>query len=381
VLHYYPWLEARRGGVPRAIVELARAMGTAGHAVSMVTLAGSDMDTPPGVERVDLARPAVGGIRFRRREAAVLRRQLETSDVLHLHGLWASGNAHVAGMAARLGVPYVVSLHGQLDDWSMEQRPLKKAAYRATIGRKLLAGAGVVHAGTIEEMRQSSRRLPPGTPAVTVPYPADLAERHPRADADSGRRLLGVTEGTAIILFLGRLHPVKGVELLLEAMAGLQGDPPHLVIAGSGDADYVERLRAMAADLSIDCTFVGEVADDTKWSLLAVADALVLPSRHESYGMVVLEALSCATPVIITKGVALWRELEPSGAAIIAERSAAAVAEAVGAVLADRAEAERMGGSGRRWLTESLDTTPARVASIYRSALGTGPPSAGTSPR
>src|SRR5262249_19712285 len=129
------------------------------------------------------------------------------------------------------------------------------------------------------------------------------------------------------IAFLGRLHPKKGIERLLEAMARLSGAgrEVQLLIAGTGDAEYQRDLEEMARGLAGRVHFLGHIVGAAKTRFLRAADMLVLPSYQENFGLVLVEALACGTPVITTKAVDIWPELEASGSAILMDNPDAAI--------------------------------------------------------
>jgi len=147
----------------------------------------------------------------------------------------------------------------------------------------------------------------------------------------------GAPADSRMVLFFSRLHPVKRLELLLEAWADIQLRAPGatLVIAGSGEVDYVRELRARAAPLGPQVTFAGFVEGAQKNELFGDAAVLVLPSLHENFGIAVLEALAAGLPVVVTPQVQLSAFVREHALGIIAESSASALASAVVAVLDD----------------------------------------------
>lgn len=124
--------------------------------------------------------------------------------------------------------------------------------------------------------------------------------------------------GKRIVLFLGRLHPIKGCDSLLEAFARVLAHDPqfHLVMAGPGDDEYACSLRRLANRLGISnrVTWTGMLAGDLKWGAYYCAEAFMLPSHHENFGIVVVEALACGTPVLISNAIQIWREIVECGA-------------------------------------------------------------------
>jgi glycosyltransferase involved in cell wall biosynthesis len=218
-----------------------------------------------------------------------------------------------------------VFTHGMLDPWFARQYPLKHAKkwlYWPWGEYRVLRDARAVLFTSEEERRQARMSFPLyranevvvsyGTPGVSgdacVQRKAFLAAFPQLRD----RRLL---------LFLGRIHPKKGVDLLLEAFAGLADAHPDLllVIAGpdSGTAAMLKRRAAQCIPGRV--TWTGMLEGDAKWGAFHCAEAFVLPSHQENFGIAVAEALSCGTPVLISDKVNIWREIEADGAGLVAQ--------------------------------------------------------------
>jgi glycosyltransferase involved in cell wall biosynthesis len=128
--------------------------------------------------------------------------------------------------------------------------------------------------------------------------------------------------GKRFLLFLGRLHEKKGCDLLIEAFAAIYNSARadqslHLVVAGPcADEGYQEHLECMAAPASA-ITFTGMLAGTQKWGAFSAADAFILPSHQENFGIAVVEALACGTPVLISNKVNIWREIAADDAGYV----------------------------------------------------------------
>jgi glycosyltransferase involved in cell wall biosynthesis len=282
---------------------------------------------------------------------------VERADVVHLHGPWTTSNLQVAALARRVGKPYVVSAHGMLDDWCMAQGALKKRVHLALASGKMLNGARAIHCAAEEEARQVAQRT--SAPTRVVALPVDLGPFSPLPGAKMARERFGLREGAATLLFLSRLHPKKGAEHAIDALHHLRsaGVDADLILAGPAqDEAYAASLRERVTRLNVGehARFVGMVDGVLKISLYQAATALVLPTSQENFGFVLLESLLAGTPVVTTRGVDLWRELEESGGAIITPAAGRAIAEALGPVL-DAARRARMAEAGQRWARRLLD--------------------------
>jgi glycosyltransferase involved in cell wall biosynthesis len=189
-------------------------------------------------------------------------------------------------------------------------------------------------------------------------------ERPPGAGA-ARSEFPALTGDGPLLVFLGRLHPVKGLEHLLRAIPLLR-TPARLAIAGEGDPAYLAALRALADSLHLGTrvVFLGAVAPGLRASLYRCASLFVLPSSQENFGLVLFEAMASGTPVLTTDRVDTKAELEEAGA-IIVRQEAGAIAAGVDAALASGAELAARAERGRGWVAAELD--PGRVLERYRA--------------
>ncbi|MGH7214804.1 MAG: glycosyltransferase [Tepidisphaeraceae bacterium] len=368
------------GGVVRAVLDWCAVFASRGHYVTLMT--GDPTDVPrewtssdrTRVPRVVALLPPRGALGLLPTDALdAARVTLSGCDVLHLHAPWLTSNLQLARLARHRRVPYVVTVHGMLDDWSMATRTLKKRLYLALAGRRFLERAAAVHCTAQAEMRQASKWFDhPRT--VVLPLLMDLEPFRAPPGPDLARATFpALNSDVPKLLFLSRLHPKKGIEILIDATRLLlnRGKPMHAFIAGTGDADYEQFLRRRVADAQLDShvTFLGQVTGPAKLSLYQAADAFVLPTSQENFGLVLTEAMACGTPVITTKGVDIWEELHSAGAQII-ERTPEALARAASDFLADPIAARERGGRGREWVFKALDAnaTARSYEALYATA-------------
>jgi glycosyltransferase involved in cell wall biosynthesis len=372
ILHYLSVVRAEVGGPARAVTDLCAAFARRGHQVTLCT--ADDTDVPKewkggsaaaGVPRlVTVAPPTIPGGFFSKSALAPIERLIAEHDVLHLHGAWGPWNVQLGRAARRIGVPYFVSIRGMLDDWCMAQKGLKKTLFLKLGGTAHYENAASVHLTAQFEYEQAKKYFPRGRGTVipnlldlqpfrTLPPESIARAKFPHLGADN-------PNNEPVLLFLSRIHVKKGVEHLLRAVRLLNdtGTPCRAIIAGSGDEQYVASLKSLCTELNLNTkvAFVGLVTGDDKLSLYRAADLFVLPTSQENFGFVFVEALACGTPVITTKGVDIWPELESSGAALIAPGNPEGTADAVKAMLAkgkDRLNAD--GEKGRAWTFDWLD--------------------------
>lgn len=385
-----------------AIAGLEPAAGTSVFCAELCKhLAGQDWD-------VTIALPGRGNPGSYPVDAGVAVREFSpsfpTPRLAHVHALWNPFLHRVTEWACDRGVPLVISPHGMLTPWALSNRAWKKAAAMLLYQRKDLSRATMLHATSREEV-EDIRRLGLRQPIVIAPLGAQL----PVED----RRLLpgrGAADEPRVLLFLSRIHPKKGLDMLLDAWAKVKRESPALVapqsgrgwrvvLAGPDEDSHMRHLLSRAAALGIvarktsipqalapaddtEFAFVGPVFDAEKECLFQHADLFVLPSHSENFGVVVVESLAYGIPAITTAGTP-WRELEdvglPAGdgrAGWWVDVSVDALADALTRAMS-LSDAERAAiGANGRWLVEhrySWASVARIVANSYRWLVGEAP--------
>jgi glycosyltransferase involved in cell wall biosynthesis len=381
ILHSIAQIDFRSGGPVRAVLDLSECLARRGHRIDVMAKYGPDTpeswknpDSPTRV--IALGTPERFRAWYAGRSLERIRAAVAEADVVHLHGIWTPQNTQFARIAREMGKPYVVSCRGMLDDWCMDQRRPKKLVYLKFMGgSKMLNNAALVHCTAEGELRQSAKWFPGSTGRI-IPNLLSLDPYRDLPGDGPARAKFPQLEGPEpTLLFLSRLHYKKGVEHLIDAARILRdnGTPHRVLIAGKGDDDYEARLRAQVDRLGLGdlVSFLGMVIGDEKVSLYGAADLFVLPTSQENFGFVFFEALAAGCPVLTTKGVDTWPELQEAGSLII-EQDAQRIADAVVTVTADRAARDRLGERGRAWVFEHMD--PERIADsferFYEEATG-----------
>ncbi|HEY0866054.1 MAG TPA: glycosyltransferase [Fimbriimonas sp.] len=259
-----------------------------------------------------------------------IRRNASRFDAVFVHGIWQHHNLAVREGLRGQPVPYFIFPHGMLDPWFRRAFPLKhlkKSLFWPLQHRVLREAHSVLF--TCEEERRLARQtfrpyrvtervVPFGTKAPPPPSPAQTQAFYSAVPGAAGKRAL---------LFLGRIHPKKGLDLLVEAFAEAMGGKSGwvLVVAGPDQAGWKPRIEAKAERLGVAGRILwpGMLLGDAKWGAFRSAEAFVLPSHQENFGIAVAEALGCGTPVLISDKVNIWREVDLDGAGWIAPDTAA----------------------------------------------------------
>lgn len=279
-------------------------------------------------------------------------------DVVHDNGVWLPFHHEVARAAARLGIARIVSPRGMLEPWAFNYKRAKKRLAWLLYQRRDLASAAALHA-TSQNEADNLVRLGLAAPVAIAPNGMDLPKSVGRSRSD----------GPRTALFLSRVHPKKGLPILIEAVARLRPAGWRFVIAGPDELGHTAEMKALsvAQGVSEAFSFVGPQYGSEKTALYSEADLFVLPTYSENFGMAVAEALAHEIPVITTTG-APWPELvsqncgwwvEPT-----VEAFGVALNEAIGMGADERA---RMGRRGRALVAATLcwDTVARRIAVLY----------------
>jgi glycosyltransferase involved in cell wall biosynthesis len=212
--------------------------------------------------------------------------------------------------------------------WSLAQSRWKKLPYYYLRLRTLLHRAARIHATTVREAT-SNADFAGKLPTIVEPNGIDQCQFSPRPPVGQFRQQHGLDRQVPLTLFLGRIHPKKGLSLLLQAFAEVRYG--KLVIAGPDNDGYATVLAQQARALRIDerVLFIGPVQGAQRLSILQDADVFVLPSHHENFGNTVIESLACGTPVIVSDQVDLCEELYGLGFAKVVRLEVQAIRQAI----------------------------------------------------
>lgn len=358
VLHVIPSVGPLRGGPSFIVRSLASSLAAAGIETHIAT---TD-DNGPGQLRVGYGQPTVeAGVTywyFRRQTrfytfswplSAWLARHIREFDLVHIHALFSFAVLPAAFYARLSNVPYIVTPLGILNQWGMKNRRpwMKRLSFRL-LESQILKHAALVHYGSEQEVVEA-RKLQIVTPSAIIPYP--LADYPAAIEAGKFRSEHPKLRGRKIVLFLSRLDPKKGLDLLLPAFAKVRHQVPDavLVIAGDGDPLFVNRMKAKATAHGIDSHvyWPGFLAGAEKWSALADANVFVLPSYSDNFGIAVIEAMAAGTPVIVSDQVGIHREIAEANAGVVISSNIDLLADSIIRLLRDPATSRLMGRSGR----------------------------------
>ena len=316
-----------RGGPIESVKQSSAVLMRRGHDVEIISL---DAPADPWVRDcpvpVHALGPGRGSYGFAPRFSRWIRERHAHYDAVIVQGLWQFNSFGVWRALRGTPTPYFVFPHGMLDPWFKRTYPrkhLKKLLYWPWAEYRVLRDAAAVLFTSEEERRLARESFSLyRCNEVVVNYGTAAPELDLAAAREDFFNSFPQLRGRRFLLFLGRLHEKKGCELLLEAFAGLRDSAPasqalDLVIAGPcADEAYEEHLKRMASNAS-GITFTGMLSGSLKWGALSAADAFILPSHQENFGIAVVEALACGTPVLISNKVNIWREIAAAEAGYV----------------------------------------------------------------
>lgn len=292
-------------------------------------------------------------------------------DLLETHYLFSYASTCAGAIARWYKIPYIVRTIGQLSPWALAQSQLKKRLYSLLIERQNLNRAAAIHC-TSDGEAEDVLRFGIQTQTFTLPLGVDLLQAHPDAKQQL-HALYGISSETPVLLFLSRIHPKKRPDLLLYVLHQLsqQDLDCHLILAGSGDAQYLDKLTHLVdlLGLTSQVTFTGFVTGPDKTLLLQGADLFVLPSYAENFGVAVAEAMAAGLPVVVTPGVQISPEIAASQAGLVIEGEVDALVPAILHLLLVPEERRRFGENGKRLAKErySWNAIAQTLTHIYAS--------------
>jgi glycosyltransferase involved in cell wall biosynthesis len=304
------------------IRQLTRYLAGQGWPTTILAAGPATTPAPAGVSLVEFPSPFRGrGWRFPRGLIAYLRRGNQGHRILHLHGVWMAPQWLAARTSVQQGLPAILTPHNMLAPWLWQNGPLrrlKKLAYWHLMAYPAFGRLAVIHAITPRERDQLAPYFP-GRRLEIIPNAIDLEEAD-RALNDSESETIPGLE-PPYFLFLGRLHPIKGVDRLIAGFAAaLKGRACRLLIAGPDSSPaYTLKLKTLVRQLEVErqVIFLGPVFGPQKWRLYRHAWAVCNPSYTEVIGLVNLEGASAAVPVITTPDAGL-PDWEAGGGVLVA---------------------------------------------------------------
>lgn len=389
ILHIVSTLAPASGGPTTVIRDLATGQASAGHTVAVCT---TDRGNPV---RERLAREyferfssadvnlqvfpvQYAPLLFSSGMAQWLGKALSGYDIVHVHGLYRFPPTYGAWLARRQGVPYIIRPHGAIDPYlygkSSAGSVWLKRFYERWLDMPNLHAAGAIHY-TAEEERQRVSFLGIDAPSFVAPNGLDWTRYRelPERGALRARWRLGEAP---VVLYLGRLHFKKGLDLLIPAFDALRRSisDAQLVIAGPENDSYGQKVRSWVRERGLEAAvhFVGPLEGVDVVQAYIDADVFALPSYTENFGMTVAEAMACALAVVVSDQVNIHAEVSGAGAGLVIGCNPGELTVALEALLRDAGRRRAMGAAGRE-LVQRRFTWPVIVEQLtaeYQKVIG-----------
>jgi glycosyltransferase involved in cell wall biosynthesis len=359
ILQIVPSISLIYGGPSQMAIGLSKALAKEGIEVTLLT---TDSNGDTGQEPLDvpLGQPVIENgyetiyfpcypfrrYKFSPQLLSWLNANATQYDLAHIHALFSPFSSAAATLARYKHLPYILRPLGTLDPADLQKKKQLKQIYAWLLEKPNLAGAAALHF-TSELEAKVSERFAIDTQDLVIPLGVDLPETLPRAGKI--RQELGIPADRPLLLFMSRIDPKKGLDLLIPALEDLlkQGKEFYFALAGSNpqDPNYENSIcqRIQESPLSKITKIVGFVGGETKIGLLQDADVFVLPSYYENFGIAVAEAMGVGTPIVISKQVYIWPEVESNDAGWICNCQVEDLTRELSLALKDARERDRKG--------------------------------------
>lgn len=360
ILHISPSLKIETGGAIVSVRELASALYEGGIEVSIFAPSESSNDTSvsdiKGVKTRVFPRGILSGLWTGHSPllAKAVKEAIVNFDLIHIHEIWHHAHfaAYQAAKSARK--PFIVTLHGELEPWRLNYKAFRKKIYFNLIQKRILREAAALHAITKGEVEQISKFIN-NKNIFYIPNGLNVNEFENLPSRKRCENLYPEIQGKKVILFLGRIHPMKGLDILAKAFGNIlkRRRDIQLVIAGPDNNGYRNRIVEILKDENAICntTFTGMVKGENKLALLGRADIFVLPSYSEVLGLSTLEAMACSIPVIITTACH-FPEVKEKGAGEVVDVDVGQLSKTLNRFLDDPQLCKEMGKKGKALVRE-----------------------------
>ncbi|WP_339726237.1 glycosyltransferase [uncultured Paraglaciecola sp.] len=342
ILRVISSVDKANGGPINGLLNSSAELVAKGHEVTVLSLDNPIEDHISGFPFTLVTyKSSLGSLKYSGQFKLWLEKNITSFDVIVIHGVWQYHSYATSKACIKYNIPYVLFTHGMLDPWFTETNFLgrmKKKLYWKFFERHSINNAAQVLFTSKEELRLARQPFNPysanekvvayGSP---VPNTAEL-----NAKAAFYEHFPALSD-KPFLLFLSRIHEKKGIDLLIEAMGKLHDRYPdiQLALAGPDHNNLRPKLHERAKALKIEnrITWLGMLDADIKWGAFYACEAFVLPSHQENFGIVVSEALSTGTPVLITKKVNIWTEVVDAYAGFAEDDSVSGVKDTLGSWL------------------------------------------------
>ncbi|BAT56482.1 Glycosyl transferase, group 1 [Nostoc sp. NIES-3756] len=383
ILQIVPSISLIYGGPSQMVLGLAPALAKAGAQVTIIT---TDSNGDSGQKPLDV--PLNVPIKqegyeiiyfrcspFRRYKFSLdllkwLNSHAHEYDIAHIHALFSPVSSASATVCRQKKLPYILRPLGTLDPADLQKKKQLKKLYVEIIERRNLAGAAAIHF-TSEQEAKISARFGVNTHDLVIPLGVIPLQKPVE---NTLLIQLEIPQGVPLILFMSRIEPKKGLDILIPALEKLlaSGNNFHFVLAGTNpqDPDYEQQIKDQIANSSLrsHTTITGFVTGELKASLLQAADLFVLPSYYENFGIAVAEAMVAGVPVVISDQVHIWQQVHDSESGWVGTTEVESLVELLQQALQNPQERQLRGINARNYALEnfSWDAIAQQMIQAYR---------------
>ena len=358
ILQVSNFLTPVHGGSAEVPFQISKELAKRGHDVTIYT-SDSRLEKPLIISGVDVQAFntvfSLAGFNITPAMIKKAGKDIKKFDIIHLHNFRTYQNIIAHRYTKESGVPYLLQAHGSLATYF--QKGLLKKTFDIAWGRKILQDANTVFAVTEFEAEQYRNAGIKQEKIKIVPHGVDLAEFSLDTNKGDFRKRFQIIDSQKIVLYLGRIHKMKGLDILVKAFTGLyqKRQDVKLVIAGPDDG-YLSSLKKMVAELKIGdgVVFTGPLYGQEKLQAYTDADVCVLPSSYEIFGITILEAWACGKPVIVTDRCGLANAVK-EGAGLVVPYDREELAKALLNIIDNESLRTGFGRQGRKLVEEKYN--------------------------
>ena len=385
VLHIIPSIASIRGGPSQAIIEMVEALRNHNVDAEIATTNdnGLKLLDVPLQKRIEYRKVpvwffsrfsprinAVAEFAFSAQLTSWLWQNINNYDLVHVHAIFSYPSTAAMRIARFKNIPYIVRPLGQLCQWSLQQAKLKKQLYLKIIEKANLDRSSSLHL-TSKPEQQQLRDLNLKTNSFILSHGLSIPDRITEADRKL-RAKFKLSQNEPVILFLSRIHPKKGLDLLIMALGKIQDRQFTFILAGKGDRAYEQEIDILLHKHNLNSRTIktGFVSGEDKNLLLQGADLFTLTSYSENFGVAVLEALAAGTPALTTPGVALSEILEKENLGYVTQLDVDAIASNLEYILSHLKKAQQ-GDRASQFVKEnySWDTIALKMIETYKNVI------------
>lgn len=379
ILHVATSLEYERGGPTTVVMELTQNLARKGIDITVFTSMDNakctTADDLKGVKVKTFPTNAFSKIwpYYSSSFKKALQKELVNFDLVHIHEIWHYPVFACYKAAKAKQKPYIITVHGSLEPSCLNYKAFKKKIYTALIERKILEEASALHAVTEDEVK-SIRDFVDNKNIYCVPNGLNIEALESLPDKNTLEGIYPQIKNKKVILFLGRIHPKKGLDILAEAFGKIIRKQHNacLLIVGPDSDSYRSQIEKILTreDVLDKAVFTGTLTGNLKLAALNRADIFVLPSHSEGFSMSILEAMGCGLPVVITKQCH-FPEVEQMQAGKIIDGDANELSEIILELLNNPQLCRKMGKAGQKLVRDKYtwDDVTDKMIGVYEEIL------------